>query len=152
MFSRMPTDLHPFVVHFPVALLAVAVLSSLLARLWSAREVFLSEGSYLVLVVGAPASLVASVTGLIAHFPYEETPLHDVIERHQLLGLGTTFLFCGLLAWRWRSRARGGDSGRSWAFQVLGVAGLAALLATGATGGALVYEHGVNVQTGQADR
>ena len=80
---------HPILVHFPIALLVVGILLSY-ATLWKSE---LLETTWLFLLIGGLATLPATISGIIAHFPYEVTDLHDVIERHQLLGFASTLLF-----------------------------------------------------------
>lgn len=73
--GNLQRDLHPIIVHFPIALL---VLSFTLSLFWQRNEK-LNAASWLLLVIGGFATLPAVVTGLISH-PYEETTLAGVIE------------------------------------------------------------------------
>jgi uncharacterized membrane protein len=135
-------DLHPIFSHFPIALLVLAVVLSVAGR-WIGG---LKETTWILLIFGALSALVSSATGIIAHFPYEETSLATTIEQHQNLGLATTALFLLLTIWRWLARRKGSDNGTSWCFLACLSAGLLFMALVGGTGGSLVYDHGANVR------
>ena len=139
--GNLQRDLHPIIVHFPIALL---VLSFTLSLFWQRNERF-NAASWLLLVVGGFATLPAVVTGLISHLPYEDTTLAGVIEQHQLLGLIGSALTLGLLTWRYRSRRKGNDVGSKPYYLAIAGIGIVWLVVLGGTGGNLVYEYGVNV-------
>ena len=135
-------DAHPIIVHFPIALLFLGILLSYATR-WKPEWI---EMTWILLLIGGLATLPATVSGLIAHSPYESTEIYEVIERHQMLGFGTTVLFLGLIFWRWRSRRSGRDIGASVPYLAILTVGLVLLFFLGETGGDLVYEYGVNVR------
>ena len=139
--GNLQRDLHPIIVHFPIALL---VLSFTLSLFWQRNE-RLNAASWLLLVVGGFATLPAVVTGLISHLPYEDTALAGVIEQHQLLGLIGSALTLGLLTWRYRSRRKGNDVGSKPYYLAIAGIGIVWLVVLGGTGGNLVYEYGTNV-------
>ena len=86
--KNIPQDLHPILIHFPIAFLGFSFVLSFL----SMRVSRWNEASWLLLWVGGLSCIPASVSGVISHFPYEETELHGVIETHQNFGiLGTLF-------------------------------------------------------------
>ena len=88
--KKIPQDLHPILIHFPIAFLGFSFILSFL----SMRVSRWNEASWLLLWVGGLSCIPASVTGVISHFPYEETELHEVIWTHQNFGiLGTLFVF-----------------------------------------------------------
>lgn len=139
--GNLPRDLHPMIVHFPIALLILSFSVSFLAR----RSERLNDASWWLLVVGGLSTLPATVTGLLAHIPYEETSLAGVIEQHQLLGLIGSALTLGLLVWRYLSRRKGNDIGTKPFYLAAAGVGVVWLFVLGGTGGNLVYEYGVNV-------
>ncbi|MBV7332831.1 DUF2231 domain-containing protein [Chloroflexi bacterium TSY] len=135
-------DLHPIIVHFPIALLVLSFGLTVVARHWPS----LHEQTGLLLWIGGLATIPATATGLISHEPYEATVLHDVIETHQLLGMLGTVVMIGLVIWRYLSRRKGQDAGTSLLYLAFAVVGLVWLFLLGGTGGNLVYEYGVNVR------
>lgn len=140
--ASIPQDLHPIMVHLPIGLLLISFALSFAALRWPQ----LHESSWLLLVIGGLATVPTAFTGLLAHFPYEETSLASVIEVHQLLGLAGTAITLVTLGWRWRSRRAGRDVGKSAAYLGLVAIGLLWLVVLGGTGGQLTYEYGVNVR------
>ena len=140
--SNIQRDLHPIIVHFPIALL---ILSFTLSLFWRRNE-RLNAASWLLLVLGGLATLPAVITGLISHEPYEETALSGVINQHQLLGLIGSALTLGLLTWRYLSRRKDRDIGTKPFYLIVAGLGIVWLVVLGGTGGNLVYEYGVNVQ------
>lgn len=136
-------DLHPIVVHLPIALLLVSFVLSFAALRWTQVQ----ESSWLLLVLGGLATIPAIATGVVAHLPYEGTSLADVIEVHQLLALGGSALTLATLGWRWWSRRRGRDVGTHAIYLTVVAAGLVWLVLLGGTGGQLTYGYGINVRS-----
>ncbi len=137
-------DLHAITAHFPIALLVVSAGVSVALRIKS--SVHLQHTSWLLLWIGTLGAIIASVTGLISHFPYEETELHGVIEVHQLWSFAVTAFFIVLTSWRWISRRRGVDAGTTPLYLVVILVGMVGLVLSGMTGGDLVYDYGINVR------
>lgn len=140
--ATIPQDLHPILVHMPIALLLVSFGLTLAARFWPQ----LNETSWLLLVLGGLVAVPTVITGLIAHAPYEETSLISFIEPHQFLGLIGTVVTLAVLGWRWWSRRRGSDIAKTPLYLAIATVGLLWLVVLSGTGGQLVYEHGVNVR------
>lgn len=131
-------EVHPALVHAPIALLPVASITDLAESLRASRR---SEGAGRVLWwATAAAGLAAGVSGLAAsqqaHAPDEKS------ERMMWLhGVGNLIVVGGATAialWRTRHRA-------SLGLSVLGLAATALSTATAYLGGEMVYEHGVGV-------
>ena len=105
--KNIPQDLHPILIHFPIAFLGFSFVLSFL----SMRVSRWNEASWLLLWVGGLSCIPASVSGVISNFPYEETELHEVIGTHQNFGiLGTLFVFV-LVGIRYWIRRRNRDFG-----------------------------------------
>jgi len=136
------TDLHPIVVHFPIAFFTLSFLLVLVGRVWPQAH----QTEWLLFVLGAMTAPVAVITGLIAHFPYEDTELHALIEPHQLSAIFGTVLIIALVVWRGLSRRRGRDIGQKGWYVAIAVLGLVWIFIVGGTGGQLVYDYAVNVR------
>jgi uncharacterized membrane protein len=139
---------HPAFVHFPIALLCVALLLELLAA-WR-RSPALAEVARVTLLLGTLGAVVAAATGLWGEPLTEGKP--DSIERmselHKNLGLVVAGLAVLLSAWRLVAP----KSLTAWrkGVYVLALAAVAALvLYSGHLGGKLVYDHGVGVTIGK---
>lgn len=142
VFNNALTNPHPLLVHFPIALLFVSWALDVAGRRWPS----LRQSGGIVLLLGAIATIPTIITGLIAHFPYEEGRFAADVERHQWLAFGTTALFIALTAWRWWRWRSGDEIGSSGRYLALALLGLVLLTLTGANGGYLVYDLGVGVQ------
>ncbi len=137
-------DLHSIIVHFPIALLVL--LAALTVYAVVRPKPWMLQTTWLLLVVGTIGAIAASVSGLISHFPYEETELHGVIETHQSWSFAVTGLFIAITVWRLVSRRRGSDCGASLPFLALVAIGAGLLVMSGMTGGDLVFDYGINVR------
>jgi uncharacterized membrane protein len=98
-------------------------------------------------VLGTIGAVAATVTGLIAHFPYEEDlTLPAAIEPHQYTAFAARGVSAALSVWRWRSLRRGSDVGGGTPYLVLGLLGLVVLGITGLLGGNLLTEWRIGVR------
>ncbi|RME80801.1 MAG: DUF2231 domain-containing protein [Caldilineae bacterium] len=140
--STLTQDLHPMVVHFPIALFTLSFVLALAGRIWPR----LREMEWLLFALGTLAALAAVVTGLAAHFPYENTDLAAIIEPHQFSALLGTLVMLGIAIGRFVSRRRGKDIGQQSWYLVFAVLGLVWIVLVGGTGGQLVYQYAVNVR------
>ncbi len=138
----LPQDVHPIVVHFPIVLFTLSFTFALASRFWPA----LRQTEWVLLVLGTIAAPVAVLSGLVAHFPYEETSLAPVIEPHQFSALVGTLAMVAFVVWRAASRRRGGDIAEKGWYPLFAVLGLAWIFIVGGTGGQLVYEYAINVR------
>jgi uncharacterized membrane protein len=135
---------HGAINHFPIALLFVSVGLDLFAL---HKRPDLHRTAYLLLVLGTIGAVAATVTGLIAHLPYEENPtLLAAIEPHQYTAFAATGVFAVLTVWRWRSLRRGSDLGGGAPYLALALLGLVVLGITGLLGGNLLTEWGIGVR------
>jgi uncharacterized membrane protein len=144
--ALMPNPLHPAVVHFPLVL---AVLFPFVAAvaLYASRRPGAGRGAWLAL--GAMALLLVGSAWLSIETGQQQ---EDVVERVVSEGLvsgheeaaeglliGSVVLLGVVLAGFARGKA---GSAMRWASLVGGVAVLGLAFRVGASGGALVYEHG----------
>ena len=137
-------DLHSIIVHFPIALLVLLAALTVYTVLRPGSGML--QTTWLLLVVGTVGAIAATVSGLVSHFPYEETDLHGIIAQHQWWSFGVTLLFIAATLWRFISRRRGSDCGGSVPFLALVAVGTGLLVMSGMTGGDLVFDYGINVR------
>jgi len=154
-------NLHPLVVHFPVALLMVTplfLLGAVVVRGWSPS---LIRGALILSVLGTVAAFVAVESGEAAGELAERTPaVSAVLERHEewAESLRTTFLVLTLLllarvaAPRWMPKMNAPPAvlPLNIAFFALYAAGTVLVINTAHLGGRLVHEYGVHAMLGDA--
>ncbi len=141
VLSYMIVHAHGAIIHFPIALLILSVVLDLSAR----DSVFLHRAAWVSLLIGTLATIPATITGLLAHLPYEESPKLAVIEQHQFMAFATTAAFSVLTLWRWRVRRGGKELGSLLPYRALAVLSLGILMLTWYNGGVLVHVHGIGV-------
>lgn len=143
-------NLHPLVVHFPIALLIVGflfdVFGLLLRKDWAKRA-----GAALI-VLGSLGALAAMLSGSAAEETVEASLSEAgerVLEAHEALGQGTAYAWLAIAALRVLIATPLLKKGQSvaWGAYVLGaMAGLAMIALTAYRGGELVYTYGGGVQ------
>lgn len=154
--------LHPSTVHFPIALL---LLGSVLTVVHFTQRVpsDLKATIWLLLVLGWIGGAVAVLTGLLAQLNLPpDAPYRTVLNFHIGAGLAVLVIYGFLLYRGWlfhgakaqKARQKRGDatadlldaaSARTWIAAVV-VLGALLIVATGWYGGQLVYQFGVNVR------
>jgi len=139
----LPDPLHPAIVHFPIALVVVALCLEVAARRsrWRALE----PAAATLIVLGALGAIAAVLSGLVAR---DEAVVPqgalELIERHEELGeLAMWALVAAaglrlLLAWR---RAFAGFL--AWAYILVALGAVALVSYNGHLGGQLVFRHGI---------
>lgn len=157
-------DLHPMIVHFPIALLTLyAIFEILPVARWYGKLPWTAIKTILV-VTGALGALAAVITGGLAEETITNPAQRQVVELHENFAVTTAIIF-GILAvarlkkWirtehplfmavRYPSAVATGDAIINFFLStpvriLLALTGLAAITVTGALGGAMV--HGPNI-------
>jgi uncharacterized membrane protein len=125
--------IHPFVVHFPIALWLAAAFFDVLGWRQPERPMF-HEAAYWLIGLGVATALVSIAAGWMDLLNLEAQGVGTaVLTRHwshSLLAYGTTAVFVAVFVWRWRT----GNAVPAWTLAVT-VAAALAVAATGYLGG-----------------
>ena len=139
-------NLHPLVVHFPIALLVVAPLVDLAGVVWP-KPAFPRAAATLLYGLGAVGVAAAYLTGRVAaQTIWLPGMSHSVVGEHWTWALRTVWFYGVFLAVRLvvlRTPARGPSRVLAVLLLLAGLAGVGLLVRTGDRGGALVYQYGV---------
>jgi len=140
----MLSQLHPFAIHFPIALLLVA-LATEVVWLWKKQE-FWRDMAFWLLLFGTAGTFLAAITGGWAEDALNMGhELHEKVEQHETIGYILAWLYAALLVWKiLRRKAMGASENRTFLGAML-VASIL-LLYSGFLGGKLVYEYGAGVK------
>lgn len=135
------SHLHPMLVHFPIALVAVGFLLELIYLL-NKKEICLTKAGYYLLVLGTLAAVITWLSGLL--FTSEmEGAAGQVRETHELMATVTVILLVIAAAIRiyiTLKKKNNNKTLKNIAFVLYGLATLS-VFATGFFGGTLVYNY-----------
>ncbi|MFQ6044824.1 MAG: DUF2231 domain-containing protein [Gemmatimonadales bacterium] len=145
MFPTNAAQWHAALNDFPSILLLLSVVLDLAGGM--TRRDSLKAAAFWTLVVGAGGAVLALVSGLAAEEAVEHgQAVHELLERHELMGKALTALVVGLGAWRiWRRGSLGGAERQ--AYLVVAGAGAVFVLWTAHLGGRIVFEHAGGIPT-----
>lgn len=136
---------HPLIVHFPIALLTIAVLFELLSRFLQ-REDFSRIGWWMQLS-GTIGIALAVLSGIFAQDTVTIAPLaRPYFEMHQQMTFAASGLFAALLFWRIASKSRVPERYAAL-YLVLLACSVAVLWAGAWYGGEMVFRFGVGLRT-----
>lgn len=135
--------LHAALNDLPAALLLAAVLFDLAG--WLRKRESLGWAAIWTLWLGVVGGWAAVIAGNVAEEDIDHgEAIHELMERHELLGYVTMGIFTVVLAWKlWRRVGR--SAAEEWALRGLSVVGLVTLLLLANVGGRLVFEHAAGV-------
>ena len=139
-------NLHPVVVHFPIALLPVALLLDALGLVAGSRDMLVA-GRW-CLWLGTLTAALAAATGIEGAddvHPYVSDAAEALMGRHMTLQLGTVGAAVGLSLWQLAARAPFPARGRP-VYLLLAAAMVANLTYASDLGGQMVLLHGVAVR------
>lgn len=132
-------EIHPSLVHFPIALFPVSIGADAVGRATGNRG--LLETARHTIELAAVGAALAGVSGLVAQEEVNvEGETMDMLITHRNLNIAATLVMGALALWRSR-RYR-----PSLGYLGLGLAGVGALTYSAYLGGSLVYKHGVGVK------
>jgi uncharacterized membrane protein len=134
--------LHPFFVHFPLALLTLALLFELLA--YFTKKPALSQPGWWFQLTGTLGVIAAVLSGVVAESWAGKSLLAvaELFERHEQFGFVSAILFAVLLFFRFSSHQA---IPPRWprAYLLSLTIAVCVLLTTGWLGGELVFSHGI---------
>lgn len=139
----IPGELHPAIVHTPIALIVTSALFELVGRAVDLE--WWRKAAMAMLVVGVLGAGAAVLSGKAAETPAAEQQgvPHEPIERHERAAFFTLGLGVAAVAAR---LAAGGRPAIGLLALVLHLAAAAAVGITSYRGGELVYRHGAGVR------
>ncbi len=137
-----PWELHPLLVHFPIAYLLGGAFLDLVTVVL--RRETLSRNAAGLLLAGVCSGWLAMAAGLLAFYtvPAHTEEAHGVMYWHLGLAIASLLLFTWIAVARWRYRA----SPPKLPHAVAAVVASVLLAATGHLGADLVYHGGAGVQ------
>lgn len=144
-------DLHPFVIHFPIALLTISVVCDIVGVLTNRDQLCFT--GFLLLVLGTIGALIAALTGDAAQHTAGTIPgIHDILEQHEDLATYTIWLAVLLVLGRAHFAIKKRFLGVARAvYLVLALALACLVLYSGYTGGKMVYEFGAGTLKAEVD-
>jgi uncharacterized membrane protein len=132
-------EMHPAVVHFPIAFLPLSLGADALGRLTG--DYALLEMGRRTMPLAAAGAVTAAAFGLIAQQAvHAEGQAHDLLVTHRTLNAGVVGVTLAMAAGRMR-RSRPGLG-----YLAVGLAALGAMGYSAYVGGRMAYEHGVGVK------
>ena len=139
----MPTNLHPLIVHFPIALLLSYVALDWAGKIW--KKEALEHAAWYSLLLGLAGTVFTLITGLLAAQSIPaDSPALATATLHKFLGLGTLIVFGMLTLCTWRNRGKYTPA-KKVLHTVIQLIGVGLILAVGFFGGELVYTFGIGV-------
>lgn len=141
-------NLHPLVLHFPIALLFVAAALDAVGLFSGDRGSWRKSANWLY-ALGAVSAVATWYTGtLAADSVFLPTEANAVLTEHADLGLWTAWFFgvYGALRTGINATKLGAGTAARLGFFVLGLAGLGLMTVTATHGAELVYRYGVGVE------
>ena len=138
-------EVHPALVHFPLALLPLSIGADLLGRA-TGNESLLDLGRR-TMPLAAASGLVAGVAGLMAQTEVKaEGGAMDLLKTHRTLNLGLVAIASAMAV------KRSANEKPSAAYLGLGLVGVAAMMYTAYLGGEMVYRDGVGIEAADGVR
>jgi uncharacterized membrane protein len=149
--TRSPTmaiklhEVHPALVHFPLALLPLSIGADLLGRLTGSQK--LLDLGRQTMPLAVTSGLVAGVAGLMAQTEVEtKDESLDMLQTHRTLNLSVVAVGGVMAAYRSRTERP------SLGYLLAGLAGLAVMSYSAYLGGSMVYRDGVGVDAADGVR
>lgn len=146
--ETLGANLHPLVLHFPIAFLFGFFLLDLYGLAFRKQEARkLASG---LVYLGAAGAILTAASGLVAaEIVPHGSQVHEIMEWHQRAGLTVCVLSVMLAVWRRFSGIPASAMANTFSMLISSI--IAMVLFLGADmGGMMVYKHGVGVQSLQS--
>jgi uncharacterized membrane protein len=143
-------DLHPKVIHFPIAFFILYFLFET-AGIILKRD-YLTKSAFIVLILGLFFSLLSVLTGNQAHQAVKQVQIdaalyNDLIEQHELFATITLWYFVAVSVFRTYLLVNKKFVNRiRYIFIILGLVGSLLIYLTGTYGGELVFKYGIGTK------
>lgn len=140
-------NIHPMVVHFPIALIIAAFVIDVIGLIIKSDKLIYAGT---IITLGALVGAVGSVlTGLIAEDSvWHPGAAHELLETHELLGFISLGIIAAVAIVRWTLRDRlAGLVG--WLIIVVTAVAVGFVAYTGYLGGEMVYTYGAGVKAAE---
>ncbi|MCK5571504.1 MAG: DUF2231 domain-containing protein [Bacteroidetes bacterium] len=136
-------DLHPFLVHFPVALLVTSLILEILG--FSRRFNELNRAGWWTQLFGSIGIVLAVLSGLLAGNNLTLGPgAQGSLDLHHQMAFASSAIFVVLLLWRISAKTEIPRHTRT-AYLFLYVLGVILLIVGSWAGGVIVFQYGVGV-------
>jgi len=136
--------IHPFVIHFPVALFTA---SSIFIGLYlSEKEAAFEKAAHYCMIFGYIGAIGALITGSIDFSHLAETdPRQSAVALHAYCGVSLLFIY-GIEIWLRRKYPKILEGSRRWFYIAVAALGNVMVFVTGWLGGRLVYGLKVGIE------
>jgi uncharacterized membrane protein len=133
------TDLHPMIVHFPIALIIVGFLAEVVSLIFKSEKCLSKTGFYLM-ILGTLAAIVAWTTGQLFTVHPSEGEIAGIFEKHETGALITMILMIIGSTFRiWLVIQKKEETQLKWIAFGLYLLAFASVSFTGFMGGTMVY-------------
>ena len=138
-------NIHPMLVHFPIAFFVAFMLFDLLGTLFKKAN-WRNVAGYL-LYMGTLTAVMTVIAGFMAanSVPHDGY-VHAIMERHKQLGLSILSLSIALSAWRLKSQSSALSGKMNVLYVCLSVVLVVLVSLAADLGGLMVYKYGVAVE------
>lgn len=144
------SNIHPLIVHFPIALIIVVFALDFLGAL-SRRQSLISAANILS-IFAALAAVAAVITGLVAEESVWHTEdAHELIELHETIGFAVLGAALVSLIFRPAIKKKKSKSSLLWVAVIISLAAAVLVGYEGYLGGEIVFRHGAGVLKAQEE-
>ena len=138
------SNIHPLVVHFPIALIIVVFVLDLLGA--AGKRQSLISAANILSIFAALGAVAAVITGLIAEDSVWHTEAaHELIETHETIGFAVLGAAVFSLVFRPALRKKKSKNSFVWIAVFISMIATALVAFEGYLGGEIVYRHGTGV-------